>query len=121
MNLEQIIEELRKVIQFKESTEPGDLVLVLLENPQIAHYGKISAIERDFSKRDGMVAGDFLFVEIPPQKVVWTLRAEQFTGREIFTMGGEKRFMQAIRLGEPGPAPPERQPAEKDGTARKAA
>ena len=118
MNLEQLIEELKKVIQFKESTEPGDLVLVLLENPQIAHYGKISAIERAFSKRDEWWHVTFYLLTIPPQKVVWTLRTEQFTGREIFTMGGEKRFMQAIRIGEPE-FPPERKPEQKKAVQRK--
>lgn len=101
MNFEQIIEELRRVIRFKENTEAGDLVLILLEQPQIVHYGKVVAIERDFSKKDEWWHLTFYLLTIPPQKVVWTLRTEQFTGREIFTMGGEKRFMQAIRLGEP--------------------
>ena len=119
MNLEQIIEELKKVIPFKQSTEPGDLVLVLLENPQIAHYGKISAIERDFSKREEWWHVTFFLLTIPPQKVVWTLRSEQFTGREIFTMGGEKRFMQAIQLGEPE-SPPEEKTDERKGVQKKA-
>lgn len=112
MNLEQLIAELKKVIQFKVSSEPGDLILVLLENPLIAHYGWISAIERDFSKQDEWWHVTFYLLTIPPQKVVWTLRSEQFTGREIFTMGGEKRFMQAVRLGDPEPSPA-RKPEEK--------
>lgn len=118
MDLEQVIEELKKVIQFKENTEPGDLVLVLFENPQIAHYGRISSIERDFSKRDEWWHVTFHLLTIPPQKVVWTLRTEQFTGREIFTMGGEKRFMQAVRLGDPELSP-ERKSEEKKSAQRK--
>jgi hypothetical protein len=33
---------------------------------------------------------------VPPKQVVWTLREPQFTGQEIFTMGGEKRFVKAV-------------------------
>jgi hypothetical protein len=39
---------------------------------------------------------------IPLQTVVWTLRTPQFTGQEIFTMGGEGRFIQALRFDPPG-------------------
>ena len=45
---------------------------------------------------------------VPPQKVVWTLREPQFTGKETFTMAGEGRFIQALDFSEdipkPGPA-----------------
>ena len=117
MDLEQIIGELRKVMHFKDGTEPGDLVLILMENPQTATYGRISAIERDMSKKEEWWHVAFYLLTIPPQKMVWTLRTEQFTGREIFTMGGKKRFFQAIRFDEPGP--PAEKPGEKTGIKRK--
>ena len=51
---------------------------------------------------------------VPPQKTVWTLREEQFTGREIFTMSGEKRFIQAVVFGD-GKDSPEGNKKEKNG------
>ncbi len=46
--------------------------------------------------------------------MVWTLRTPQFTGMEVFTMGGEERFVKAVDLGTlaPPPVPPE----EKKGS-----
>jgi hypothetical protein len=37
-------------------------------------------------------------LSVPPQPLTWTLRVEQFTGREIFTMGGELRFVKAVHF-----------------------
>jgi hypothetical protein len=33
---------------------------------------------------------------VPLQKMTWTLRTAQMTGKDIFTMGGEERFVQAV-------------------------
>ena len=112
MNLEQLIQELKKVVHFKDGTEPGDLVLILMENPQIIHYARIAAIERDTSKKDEWWHLSFHLLTIPPQKMTWTLRTAQFTGREIFTMSGQKRFIQAIRFEEP--RPPEKKSEKKE-------
>ncbi|MBU0961800.1 MAG: hypothetical protein KKH60_09725, partial [Proteobacteria bacterium] len=38
------------------------------------------------------------FLAIPPQEITWTLRTLQMTGMEIFTMGGEERFVKAVNL-----------------------
>ena len=50
---------------------------------------------------------------VPPQAVVWTLRTAQFTGREIFTMAGEARFVKAVEFAgqrlHPQPPAPEGQ------------
>ena len=42
-------------------------------------------------------------LSIPPQKVVWTLRTPQFTGQEVFTMGGEKHFIKAVDFSDFNP------------------
>ena len=102
---------------FKDGTEPGDLALLVTEDPQMATYARIAAIERDFSKKQEWWHVTFHLLTIPPQKMVWTLRTEQFTGREIFTMGGKKKFFQAIRFEEPGPTA--EKPGEKAGVQRK--
>ena len=98
MNIEEVVKELRKVMHFKHSTEKGDLLLVVMENPRTAFYAIVTEIERDISKKDEWWHLTLHILTVPPQKTVWTLRVEQFTGREVFTMGGEKRFIQAVSL-----------------------
>lgn len=97
-NMEKLIEELRTVIPFKKTTEVGDIVLVIAQDPQMLLYGQVSSIERDHSKRDEWWNIGLTFFTVPLQKVVWTLRTPQMTGSEVFTMGGEKRFFQAVEM-----------------------
>ena len=94
--MEQMIEELKTVIPFKETTDIGDIVLIVGHNPQMIIYSVVTSIERDPSKKDEWWHIGLTFLTVPLQKVVWTLRTEQMTGQEIFTMGGEKRFFKAI-------------------------
>jgi len=111
MKLEELVAELRGLVSFKETTGPGDLVLIAADNPRMLLYGQVVSIMRDTSRRDQWWNVTFHLLSIPPQEVVWTLREPQFTGREIFTMGGDKRFMQAIEL----PASVQQGGAEDDG------
>lgn len=107
-NLEKLVEELRTVIPFKDSTVKGDIVLVIAQEPQLLLYGLVTSIERDASKRDEWWNIGLSFFTVPLQKVVWTLRTAQMTGREIFTMGGEKRFFQAVEMVPEAPDPAEK-------------
>jgi len=100
-NIETLVEELRAVIPFKNSTEKGDIVLVITQDPQVLLYGIVTTIERDTTKKEEWWNIGVNFFTVPLQKVVWTLRTDQMTGKEIFTMGGEKRFFQAVEM-EPG-------------------
>ena len=59
-------------------------------------------IERDYGKKEEWWQVSLQLLTIPPQKVAWTLRTAQFTGQEIFTMGGEERFIKAIDFGGSG-------------------
>jgi hypothetical protein len=97
--MEQFVEELRKLVKFKDTTEVGDLVLIVTETPQACLYGLVSGFERDQRKRDEWWRITLQVLTVPPQEISWILRPEQFTGREIFTMGGEKRFIKAVDLG----------------------
>ena len=106
-NMEQVVAELAKVIPFKDETETGDVVLVVSEEPQMVIYARVGRIERDTSKRDEWWHLTFDLLSLPPQRVEWTLRSPQFTGKEIFTMGGKKKFIRAVRFTEEGP---EKQP-----------
>lgn len=104
--MDQLIKELKKIFSFKTETRAGDVVLVVTENPQAMYYALITAIERDNSKREEWWQVALHFLTFPPRKIVWILREPQFTGKEIFTMGGEKMFVQALDFGQPGESAP---------------
>ena len=98
--MEQIVEELKKIVSFKDQTDCGDIVLIVTENPQAYVYALARGFERDVTRRDEWWHVSLQLLTVPVQNVTWTLRPEQFTGQEIFTMGGDKRFIKAVDLGE---------------------
>ena len=104
--MEKLVEELRKMVGFKDSTEPGDIVLVAIDTPRSLVYAIVTDITRDTSRRDEWWFLSLQLLTVPPQEVVWTLRSEQFTGMEIFSMGGDKRFIQAVDLDNTPSGPP---------------
>ncbi|MDH5298945.1 MAG: hypothetical protein OEV91_07995 [Desulfobulbaceae bacterium] len=108
--MEKIVQELKSLFSFKKTTESGDIVLVVSEEPQMILYALVTEIERDPSKRDEWWHVSLQFLTLPPQQMVWTLRAAQFSGQEIFTMGGKKKFIQAVNFlpakGKDGPLKP---------------
>ena len=118
--MEKLVEELRKVVGFKDSTEPGDIVLVAIDTPRSLVYARVREITRDTSRRDEWWFLSLQLLTVPPQEVVWTLRTEQFTGMEIFSMGGDKRFIQAVDLDNvPGdPTADDNGDGKKDGKRR---
>jgi len=59
-------------------------------------YAHVGNIERDSSRKDEWWHVKMKILSIPLQEVTWTLRTEQLTGQEIFTMGGEERFIKAV-------------------------
>ena len=103
--MKKTVDELRKLIDFKETTEVGDIVLVATKNPDMLIYAVVRAIDRDESRRDEWWHVRMTLLSVPPQPMAWTLRLPQMTGQEIFTMGGDERFMQAVRLSEETPKP----------------
>ncbi|MEW6220911.1 MAG: hypothetical protein AB1634_15450 [Thermodesulfobacteriota bacterium] len=103
--MEEIVRQLRSLLPFKAETVPGDIVLVAFHKENQALYAVVQDIQRDTSKRDPWWHLTLLFLTVPPQRAVWTLREPQFTGEETFGMGEEELFMQAVDLGQP-PAPP---------------
>ena len=109
--MEQVIEELKRMCTFKEDTNEGDLVLVVMQEPQFMGYALVGPIERDETRRDEWWHVTLHLLAVPVQTVVWTLREPQFTGQEIFTMGGNPRFIKAINL--PTAPPEEPEPVKK--------
>jgi len=94
--MEKLIAEISQLVKFKDTTDVGDIVLIVAEEPKMLVYALVSEIVRDTSRKDEWYHLDFVFLSIPPQTVTWTLRTEQMTGQEIFTMDGNERFVKAI-------------------------
>ena len=109
--MENLVEELKKVVRFKGETEVGDIVLVVVDTPRSLLYARVRGFERDDSRKDEWWHVSMQLLTVPLQEVIWTLRPEQFTGQEIFTMGGDKRFIQAVDLD----APPANNPDDNNG------
>jgi hypothetical protein len=94
--MEKLLEELKKIIRFKDTTDTGDIVLIVADNPQVLSYALVTNITRDTGKRDEWWHVTMQVLTIPLQKVTWILRIPQMTGLEIFTMNGEPRFIKAV-------------------------
>ena len=117
-----LVTELKKLIPFKDTTDIGDIVLIVAKEPQMLTYALITDIERDPSRKDEWWHVHFSVLAIPIQKMTWTLRTPQMTGMEIFTMGGEERFIKAVEMGgaalSPAPEPVVRQKQKERGLKR---
>ncbi len=96
--MEKLITELKRIVDFKDTTSIGDIVLVVAKEPQMLIYAYVTNIQIDSSRKDEWWTLDLTMLSIPQQNVSWTLRTPQMTGMEIFTMGGEERFIKAVEL-----------------------
>ncbi|UCD66398.1 MAG: hypothetical protein JSW69_01880 [Deltaproteobacteria bacterium] len=96
--MDKIVNDLKKLVPFKETVEVGDIVLVAAKKPQMLVYGLVSDIIRDDTKRDEWWHVSMHILSLPPRKVTWILRTPQMTGQEIFSMDGEERFMKAVNF-----------------------
>ena len=96
--MEKLVADLKEILPFKQTTVIGDVVIVVAKEPQLLTYAVVSKIERDDSRKNEWWHVTMHALTIPPQQMTWTLRTPQFSGEEIFTMGGDKRFMQAVNL-----------------------
>lgn len=103
--MQKLVQELKQVITFKDTTDIGDIILIAAKKPQMLIYALVTDIERDTTRKDEWWNLHFSMLSIPIQNVTWTLRTAQMTGMEIFTMGGEERFIKAVDLGAPKLAP----------------
>lgn len=113
--MENLVKELKTLVRFKQTTEPGDIVLIAAKEPQMLLYAYVKDIERDDTRKDEWWHLSITVLSLPLQDMTWTLRTPQMTGEEIFTMGGEERFVQAIDLDAPAAHPL----ARKDGVDEK--
>ena len=106
--MEKLVAELQQIVPFKETTDIGDLVLIVAKEPQMLVYALVTDITRDTTRKDEWWHVGLTFLTVPPQEITWTLRTDQITGKEVFTMGGEERFVKAVNL-----APTLSRPTEK--------
>jgi hypothetical protein len=97
--MEKFITELRRMVAFKDSTDFGDIVLIAAKEPPMLVYALVTSIERDASRKDEWWQVGMSLLTMPPQQITWTLRTSQMTGMEVFTMGGEERFLKAVEFG----------------------
>ena len=96
--MQKVVEELKQVVTFKNTTDIGDIVLIAAKEPQMLIYARVNDIERDSSRRDEWWHVHLTMLTLPLQEITWTLRTSQMTGQEIFTMGGEERFVKAVQF-----------------------
>ena len=112
--MKKLIAEIQQHVTFKDTTEVGDLVLLVAKEPQMLVYALVTGIEPDRSRRDEWWKLEMQVLSVPPQPMTWTLRWEQFTGQEIFTMGGEERFVQAVQFDKPRQPSPTKRSSKKN-------
>ncbi len=112
--MDKLIEELKNIIQFKDTTTVGDIVLIVAKEPHLLVYAYINSIERDDARKDEWWNINLSVLSIPPQNMTWTLRTPQMTGLEVFTMGGEERFFKAVDFGFSTPPSPNKEPSAKN-------
>ncbi len=103
--MEKIIAELKQLVDFKDTTEIGDVVLIAAKEPQMFIYAYVIDIIKDTARKDEWWSLHLKMLSIPLQEMAWTLRTPQMTGQEIFTMGGEERFIKAIDLNRNNKSP----------------
>ncbi len=115
--MERLVAERKKVLPLQGTTVEGDIVVVAAKTPQMLVYARVGSILRDQTRKAEWWHVTLHLLTIPLQTVTWTLRTPQFTGQEIFTMGGEGRFIQAVHFTEQ-PAPISA-PSPGDGTPNK--
>lgn len=96
--MENLVKELKQLVKFKDSTEVGDIVLIASKVPEMLVYAYVTEIERDSSRKDEWWHVKMSLLSLPMQELTWTLRTPQMCGLEIFTMGGEEKFLKAVEF-----------------------
>ncbi|WP_163336699.1 hypothetical protein [Desulfopila sp. IMCC35008] len=104
--MQKLVNELHQIVDFKDTTDIGDIVLIAAKEPQMLLYALVTDIERDSSRKDEWWQVHLSVLSLPIQQMTWTLRTAQMTGMEIFTMGGEERFVKAVNIHTQRPAGP---------------
>lgn len=91
MKLDEVLQNLKKSMKFKDDTNTGDIILIGMKSGLF--FGIVQDIEKNVKK--GWWDVSFKLLVMPPIDVTWTLRFPQMSG-EIFTMDNEEQFVIAI-------------------------
>lgn len=97
--MENFVKNLTTRVPFKETTETGDVVVVVQEGERgdlAVNYARVVGFRPDLTKRDAWWQVDFVFLRMPPSLNTIILQPNHFTGQEIFTIGGRKVFIKAL-------------------------
>lgn len=97
-NMEQLIAEIKKIVPVKDTAASGDVVLIVAHDPEMVVYALLTGLRRDETRKDEWWHVDMFLLTVPPQPMTWTLRMEQLTGKEVFTMEGKKRFVVPVKV-----------------------
>lgn len=96
--LDKFIKKLRSDIVFKDDTNIGDSILVIIQGDQMAPntimQGLVTDIKRDIKPGWWVVTIIFLF---PLKRIKWQLKHEYFTGQNTFTMNGTPMWIAAVQ------------------------
>ena len=96
MDFEKNITELRKMVPLKNTLDIDDIVIFVL--PDMSVYGVVKKIERDNSKKIDWWHVTFTILTIPIKRYTLTLRTEQMTGQETFTINSKYHFFSAVDI-----------------------
>lgn len=116
MDVEKILQAVRGYMPVKQTADAGDIILVGI--PSGVFYGVIDSIDPDHKKN--WYTLKFKLLILPPVEMAWKLRMPQICG-ELFTMGGEPRFVLPVDVrGAAAPDTGEQEPQEpaKQGRGR---
>ena len=94
MELQKLLDSLKKKMNFKSGTAPGDIILVGMQSGLF--YGLVQSIDRNIKKN--WYDFSFTLLGIPPVDLTWILRIPQFNG-EVFTINDEEHFIIAVDTG----------------------
>ena len=96
--MDDFVGELKNILHLKDTTVPGDIVVLASDEPRMLVYALVTAIEPDKTKKGSWYHITMQVLAVPPREVVWTLREPQFSGKEIFSFSGIEHFMKAVRF-----------------------
>ena len=101
---EKFVKSITDKMILKNDLNIGDLALIFLEN-NVA-FVVITDIKKNPRPKVAWWDVTFKLLTIPLQEISWTLRHEQMTGQEHFTINGENRFFAPIDVGQSIPSTP---------------
>ncbi len=103
--MDELVAELKELMDLKETIEVGDVALVASEDPKMLAFAVVTDISRDSSRKAEWWHVSMQMLSVPLQSMTWTLRMPQMCGLEIFTMGGKKMYMAPVRIPYGAPRP----------------